>query len=98
MASSDTVVQGRQADQAGHASQQGADRFGMSNLEYDIVVTLSNLLKGQDALMRYAADADQAGDTECATLFRTLQESNRATVQQLRNALARHISGTTTGR
>jgi hypothetical protein len=95
MERSDTMIQ---TGPGGHAGQQGADRFGMSNLEYDIVVTLSNLLEGQEALMRYAADADQAGDGECATIFRTLQDNNRATVQQLRNALGRHISGTTAGR
>ena len=77
---------------------QGADRYGMSNIEYDIVTTLSNLLEGQEALSRYAADADQAGDSDTATIFRTLQESNRSAVQQLRNALARHVSSVSPSR
>jgi len=79
----------------GQQSGQAADRYGMSNLEYDIVTTLSNLLQGHEALGRYAADADQAGDGDTATIFRTLQENNRSAVQQLRNALARHVSSVT---
>jgi hypothetical protein len=85
----DTIIEGNRGDQIG---QPGADRFGMSNLEYDIVTTLSNLSQGFEALERYAADADQAGDGETATIFRTMQENNRTTIRQLRNALARHVS------
>ncbi len=73
--------------------EQGQSRFGVSNLEYDLVTTLSNLLEGSEALDKYAQDAEQAGDQECATIFRTLRENNRATAQQVRNALARHVSG-----
>jgi hypothetical protein len=52
---------------------------------------LSNLLEGSEALEKYAQDADQAGDQECATIFRTIRENNRNSAQQLRNALGRHI-------
>jgi hypothetical protein len=71
---------------------EGQQKFGISNLEYDIITTLGNLLEGIDALDTYAADAEQAGDAECATIFRTLRENNRNSAQQLRNALARHLS------
>jgi hypothetical protein len=77
---------------------QDSDRYGMSNIEYDIVTTLSNLLQGHEVLGKYAADADQAGDSDAATIFRTLQENNRAAVQQLRNALARHVSSVSPNR
>ena len=90
MANTDTMMSSGQAGQTG---QQGADRYGMSNLEYDIITTLSNLLQGHEVLSRYAADADQAGDSDTATIFRTLQSNNRSTVEQLRNALARHVGG-----
>jgi hypothetical protein len=83
---SDTVVSTRRGG-------LGADRFGMSNVEYDIVQTLSNLLQAHEVLVTYAADADQAGDSDTATTFRTLQENNRTTVQQLRKSLARHVCG-----
>ena len=91
MERNDTLISTGQGD-------QGADRYGMSNIEYDIVTTLSNLLEGQEALTRYAADADQAGDGDTSTIFRTLQENNRSAVQQLRNALARHVSSVSPSR
>lgn len=67
------------------------DTYGLSDVEYDIVTTLGNLLQGIEKLEEYARDADSAGDAETATLFRTLRETNRASVSQLRSALARHL-------
>lgn len=72
---------------------EGEQKYGASNLEYDLVTTLSNMLQAQETLEKYAADAERANDHECATLFRTIRESNRGYVEQLRNALARQISG-----
>ena len=66
--------------------------YGLSDLEYDIVITLSNLLQSIEMLEKYAQDAESAGDSECATIFRTLRENNRSSVQQLRGALSRHLS------
>ena len=77
----------------GDAMDQGQSKYGVSNLEYDLVTTLSNLLEGMEALEKYAQDAEQAGDSESATAFRTLRENNRSSVQQLRGALARRIGG-----
>jgi hypothetical protein len=70
-----------------------SDKYGASNLEYDLVTTLSNMLQAQETLEKYAADADAANDSECATLFRTIRESNRGYIEQLRRALGRHVSG-----
>lgn len=72
---------------------QGQGKYGVSNLEYDLITTLSNVLEGMEALEKYAQDAEQAGDSECATIFRTLRENNRNSAQQLRSALGRHLSG-----
>lgn len=66
--------------------------YGLSDIEYDIVMTLGNLLQGIEKLEEYAQDAESAGDSDCATVFRTLRESNRNGVQQLRSALARHLT------
>jgi hypothetical protein len=63
----------------------------MSDVEYDIVITLANMLQGIEKLEEYAEDAEAAGDSECATVFRSIRESNRAAVGQLRSALARHL-------
>jgi len=71
----------------------GENEYGVSNLEYDLIVTMSNLLQSQEVLAKYAQDAETAGDMDCATLFRELRESNRGTVQRFRNALSRHVSG-----
>ncbi|MDQ3694955.1 MAG: hypothetical protein M3464_15205 [Chloroflexota bacterium] len=69
----------------------GQDTYGVSNVEYDIIMTLGSLLEGIEMLEKYARDADAAGDTETATVFRTLRESNRSAVQQLRSGLTRHL-------
>ena len=70
---------------------QGQGKFGVSNLEYDVVTTMSNLLQGLEVLEKYATDAEQAGEQECATIFRTIRDNNRNSVQQLRNVLARQL-------
>lgn len=69
----------------------GQSTYGISNLEYDLVTSLSNLLEGMEALQKYAQDAEQAGDQETATAFRTLRENNRNSAQQLRSALGRQM-------
>jgi hypothetical protein len=77
--------------------QQDQTRFGVTNLEYDMVTTLSNLLQGEEVLTRYAQDAEQAGDKQCAQLFRTIQENNRNAAMQMRSALARHLANAQMG-
>ena len=62
-------------------------RFGVSDVEYNIVTTLSNLLQGEDVLNRYAEDADTAGQTEVAQLFRDLEQANNDFASRLRNEL-----------
>ncbi len=69
------------------------EEYGVANLEYDLIVTMGNLLQSQEVLAKYANDAESAGDMDCAVLFRELRESNRHTVQKFRNALSRHLSG-----
>jgi rubrerythrin len=71
---------------------EGSERFGVSDVEYNIVTTLSNLLQGEDVLTRYAKDAEQAGETEVAQLFRELEQSNNQFASRLREALKRSMS------
>lgn len=75
------------------AGGQGEEKYGVSNLEYDLITTMGNLLQSQEVLVRYAEDAEKAGDMDCAILFRELREGNRHAVGQFRNALARHLAG-----
>ncbi len=72
---------------------QGKGTYGVSNLEYDLVMTLGNLLQAEEALSKYQNDAEQASDQECAKLFQTLRDNNRASVSQVRQALDRHMHG-----
>lgn len=73
--------------------ESGEAKYGVSNLEYDLVTTLSNLLEGMEVAEKYAKDAEEAGDQEAATAFRTLRENNRRSAQQIRTALSRQLSG-----
>jgi rubrerythrin len=69
--------------------EKGQQKFGVSNLEYDMVTTLSNLLQAEEVLTKYSSDADQAGDQEVAQIFRMIQENNRQAATQLRDKLAK---------
>jgi hypothetical protein len=61
----------------------------VTDLEYDLVTTLSNLLQGREVLDKYASDAEKAGDQEAAELFRTIQTTNEDFAGRVRNTLAR---------
>ncbi len=71
---------------------RGENKFGVSDIEYNLLTSIANLLQGMEVLDKYAQDAEKAGDQETATAFRTLRENNRNSAQQLRSALARHLS------
>ena len=57
--------------------EPGTRRYGVSDIVYDIVQTVGNLLQGQEKLQEYAGDAERAGDQEAAAAFRTIAEANR---------------------
>lgn len=66
--------------------------FAISDLEYDLVTTLSNLMQGREVLDKYAADAEKAGDLDAAEIFRTIQTANDAHAERVRNALRNHLT------
>jgi hypothetical protein len=70
----------------------GKQETGISNLEYDLVTTLSNLLEGHEVLEEYASDADEAGDTEAAEIFRSIQLHNQQAALRIRTSLGRLMS------
>ena len=72
--------------------EDGVEEFGISNLEYDLVTTLSNLLEGQEVLQEYTADAEEAGDAEAAAIFRSIQACNQDAAMRIRTALGRIMS------
>jgi len=67
-------------------------RFGVSDVEYNIVTTLSNLLQGEDVLSRYAQDAEEAGKSEVASLFREIGQANNSFASRLRDQLKNEMN------
>ena len=64
-----------------------SDDFAVSDVEYNLVTTLSNLLQAEDALHKYMEDAESQGASEAAQLFRELHDSNRQIAKRMRDAL-----------
>jgi hypothetical protein len=79
--------------EGGGQMSDGSGEFGISNLEYDLVTTLSNLLEGQEVLKEYTADAEEAGNAEVAEIFRTIQSNNQEAAMRIRTTLGRIIAG-----
>jgi rubrerythrin len=52
------------------------ERFAASDVEYNVITTLSNLLQAEEVLTRYAQDAEEAGNSDIAALFREIEQSN----------------------
>lgn len=71
----------------------GPTEFAVSDLEYNLITTLSNMLQSEEVLERYAKDADEAGESEIGALFRTIREQNHQASHQLRAALKGVIAG-----
>lgn len=63
------------------------DDFAISDIEYNLVTTLSNLLQAEDALHKYMQDAESAGASDVSELFRELHDSNRRIAKQMRERL-----------
>lgn len=72
-------------------SEHGEKEFAVSDVEYNLVTTLSNLLQSEEVLEKYAADADKAGDKEVSQLLRDLRQSNKHAAKGLRSALAKQL-------
>lgn len=72
--------------------EAGEQKFGVPNIVYDIIQTVGNLLQGEEKLIEYARDAENAGDAESATAFRVVAEGNRAAAQTLLKRLRVHLN------
>jgi hypothetical protein len=71
---------------------QGQGSYGVSNVEYDMVTTLSNLLQGVEVMDKYSQDAQKAGNSNAAQLFTEMRDHNRDWAEKLRDALAQEMS------
>ncbi len=68
---------------------QGKQEFSVSDIEYNLITTLSNLLQSEEVLERYISDAEEAGDDGVAQAFRQLREHNGQVATKMRDALRR---------
>jgi rubrerythrin len=68
--------------------------FTVSDLEYNVITTLSNLLQSEEVLQKYANDAEEAGDEELAQMFHNLREQNSQVATKLHEKLGRLIGKT----
>lgn len=57
--------------------------FTVSDVEYNVITTLSNLLQSEEVLMKYATDAQEAGDSELEQMFHDLRRHNGEVAQKL---------------
>lgn len=64
---------------------------GASDLEYDIVAEMHELLEGNAALEQYIEDAREAGDKDAESCFQQIHDQNQKNVTTLRSLLAKHI-------
>ena len=69
-----------------------ASAFSVSDIEYNLITTLSNLLQSEEVLARYTADAEEAGDQEVAAAFRQLRDHNGQVALRMRESLHRLLS------
>jgi hypothetical protein len=72
--------------------EPGELKYGVPDIVYDIVQTVGNLLQGVEKMMEYAQDAEEAGDAEAATVFRTVADGNRVAAQALLRRLNAHLN------
>ena len=61
--------------------------FALSDVEYNIITTLSNLLQSEDALHKYMSDAKKVGDAKTEAIFGELHDANREFAKRLRECL-----------
>lgn len=63
----------------------------MENTSYDLLTTLQNKLEGLNAYDQYIKDAQQAGDQDCANLFKQLKQHDTQSVEQIRSAIEQAV-------
>ena len=76
----------------GTEMEPGQMKYGVPNIVYDMIQTVGNLLQGVEKMTEYARDAEEAGDADAATVFRTVAEGNRVAAQALLKRLKVQLS------
>jgi hypothetical protein len=57
--------------------------FTVSDVAYNVITTLSNLLQSEEVLMKYANDAKDAGDSELEQMFHDLRQQNGQVAERM---------------
>jgi hypothetical protein len=57
--------------------------FTVSDNAYNVITTLSNLLQSEEVLMKYANDAQEAGDSDLEQMFHDLRQQNGQVAEKL---------------
>lgn len=65
-----------------------------SNIDYDLVAEMHELLEGSEALEKYVEDARSEGDSEVADCFQEICDQNRDNANRLRGLIARRFGET----
>jgi hypothetical protein len=66
-------------------------KFSVSDVAYNVITTLSNLLQSEEVLMKYARDANEAGDSELEQMFHDLRQQNGQVAERLYQKLGKLI-------
>lgn len=69
--------------------QKGQSTSAADNLYYDLVSTLHNSLKAEQAYSTYSKDAQANGNKELATFFQQLCQQSKQCAEQTRQILER---------
>jgi hypothetical protein len=82
------LIRNRRIDEPEEVTMSdNTERFAASDVEYNVITTLSNLLQAEDVLRRYAEDAEKAGNSDVAQLFSDIEESNNRFSKRLMDQL-----------
>jgi hypothetical protein len=65
--------------------------FSVSDVAYNVITTLSNLLQSEEVLMKYANDANEVGDSELEQMFHELRQQNGHVAERLYQKLGKLI-------
>ena len=74
-----------------------SQKYPVSDIEYDIMITLSNLLQGTESIDKYIRDAEQAGDSDTAKAFNSIRDGYVEGAKMMRETLVR-VLGQSGGR
>lgn len=74
------------------AKRQSETITGVTNVDYDLMTTLTNKLEGIAAMEEYKLDCEDSGDDEAKALFDELQRREIDDVMRLKGILQQRLA------